>query len=327
MAFRNLLLLLFLAFPALPALATDFQKIFSPKLDKYEYSKNVPLEARVKAQKLYSKGTELLKQSLFLNAADEFQKALDTCNCPHPAIHYQLGLALIGLEQPLRVHKHLKAAIRYGPEPIGKEQFANAQRFLALLNKQLSQVAIYCDVPGAQVTMDGKVLFVAPGSYVGLATAGAHTFAAIKNGYAPNILAAHQLPEGKATKINLKLATVEEMTGQARRWPQWKPWSVVAGGAVLLATGGVLHYVGAKKVNSVEDDIQNSGGSFKDQRKRGFTLQKTAVGFYAAGGVALVTGTVLVLMNQPKPVLKQYEVNVSPILTTAGPGAGAQINF
>jgi len=58
-------------------------------------------------------GNSLLKESLFLEAAKVYRKALSEWD--HPGIHYNLALALLNLDQPVEVYQNLVAAVKFAP--------------------------------------------------------------------------------------------------------------------------------------------------------------------------------------------------------------------
>ncbi len=145
------------------------------------WARGVPKDRQSKAIGLFREGNAALKESLFPKAAAMYRDALQVWD--HPAVHYNLALALVNLDQPLEVHEHLTAALKYGPAPLDDDKFQQAQRYLALIERQLTKVKITCTFSGASVRLDGRPLFTAPGEWEGQVRAGPHTMTASLEGY------------------------------------------------------------------------------------------------------------------------------------------------
>ncbi|MFN7134446.1 MAG: hypothetical protein ACK4N5_20365, partial [Myxococcales bacterium] len=203
------------------------------------WARGVSSEQQRQALTLFREGNGLLKESVFVRAAAKYREALTHWN--HPAIHYNLVLALLNMDQPVEVHHHLEQAMRFGPEPLDTEKFAQAQAYLTLIEKQLAKVVIRCDEPDASVVMDGRPLFTAPGKYEGWVRAGPHTVLATKEGFLTNQMT-RSLPAGETHDIELKLFVADSLANYKRRWSQWIPWSVVAAGVVAGGAGGFMHF-------------------------------------------------------------------------------------
>ncbi len=299
------------------------------------WAKGVSEQQQRAAIALFEAGNGLLKESIFLKAVENYRKALALWD--HPGIHYNLALALLNLDQPIEVHEHLVAAMAYGPGPLENEKFEYARNYKTLIEKQLAQVEITCDSPGAIVTMDGKKLFEAPGRYSGLVRPGAHSIIGTREGYVPSDMSRTILP-GETTKVELKLYTSEDLIQYKRRWPAANPWLVVGAGVAVAAGSGWMHMQARDNLATFDRGIISCGGclltpSLADTLNRGKTLQGVAIGGYALGGAALLTGAVLVYLNQPEPYRvdpkdKQLEVvGISPLLGGETRGVQALFRF
>jgi len=299
------------------------------------WAKGISQDQQRAAVALFEAGNGLLKESIFLKAVENYRKALALWD--HPGIHYNLALALLNLDQPIEVHEHLIAAMAYGPEPLENEKFEYARNYKTLVEKQLARVEITCDSPGAVVTMDGQKLFVAPGRYAGMVRPGAHSILATREGYVPSDMSRTILP-GETTKLDLKLYTNDDLIQYRRRWPAATPWLVVGAGVAMAAGSGWMHMQARDNLGTFDRGIVACGGclltpNLADTLNRGKTLQTAAIGGYALGGAALVTGAVLVYLNQPEPYRvdpkdKQLEVvGISPVLSGETRGVQALFRF
>ena len=293
------LVALLLAVAAAPASAQDL----SGEAGERPWAKGVSPQDQERATELFKRGNDLLKDSIFVQAAATYREALK--HWDHPAIHYNLVLALLNLDQPLEVYEHLEAALRFGPAPLDADKYEQAKGYKILVEKQLVKVVIKCEEPGALVKLDGQPLFTAPGEHQGWVRAGAHTIIASKEGFIPHEVS-QPLPAGETVEILLEVkpgATVE----YRRRWNNWIPWSVVGAGVLVAAGGAGLHVTGMAAVETYDQEIESCGGcvpspDVADLRDSGARLQGIAVGAYAVGGAALVTGAVLLYMNRLQPV-------------------------
>jgi hypothetical protein len=300
------------------------------------WAKGVSAENQKSALELFRAGNTLLKESVFVQAAEKYRQALALWD--HPAIHYNMALALLNLDQPIEVHQHLVSAMRFGPAPLDSDKFENARAYKTLIEKQLSKMELSCNAPGASVMLDGKVLFVAPGRYEGLVRPGRHTIVATKEGHPPTDMSRALLP-GEEVKLELKLYTQEELTRYSRHWSAWKPWAVVAGGAVLAAGGAVIHLQAKSSYDEFDNHIIACGGCIPppdvtDKRTKGDSLQTLAYGTYAVGGAALATGLVLAFINRSQPytispneLVSEPGVTVAPLVSKDEGGVLATIRF
>src|SRR5690606_8817981 len=66
----------------------------------------------------FREANELLNQGLFARASEQDKIAL--ADWKHPAIYYNLALALMNVDQPIEAYESLEQAIVYGPAPLEK---------------------------------------------------------------------------------------------------------------------------------------------------------------------------------------------------------------
>ncbi len=295
---------------------------------------------------LFREGNGLLNDGLFGRASEVYRKAL--VSWPHPAIHYNLALAEMNLDQPIEAFENFQKAIMYGDAPLEKDKLEHAKEYMLLLEKQIAHIEVSCDKPGAKVSVDGKEVFVAPGTFKQRVRIGRHTFVAEKTGYSTRINAPFIGP-GENFHIELKLYTAEELTRYNRRWDAtWMPYAVIGTGVAFGLAGVALELSASSKYDDFDKrvsacnmnnmgcptttdltDIRDAG----DQRK---TLGYVA---YGVAGAAVATGVFLAILNRPKayqirPEDLQEEqdrrtpqVSVSPIITPNGAGAMLQGKF
>ena len=272
----------------------------------------VPPEKQRQALKKFQEGNTQLNDGLFPAAVKLYREALK--DWEHPAIYYNLALALLNLDQPIEVYESLQKAIQYGAAPLEKDKFDHAKEYLLLVEKQIATVDISCSKPGAKISVDGKEVFTVPddgkqGRYVGRVKIGKHTFVAEKPGYNAQVDAPFIGP-GETYRLELTLYTAEELTRYRRRWEKkWMPYAVIGGGVALGLAGALMHV----SANSSYDDYDAAvakcnessmsmgcpnSGDVADMRKSGDT--KTTIGYvgYGIAGAAVVTGAILLYLNR-----------------------------
>lgn len=270
------------------------------------WAKGVSQERQAAAAALFKEGNEYYERAVFLRAAELYRQALEQWD--HPAIHYNLALALMDTGLKLELREHLEAAMRYGEAPLDQKMLEHARNLRVFVEKQLIRVEVSCEVSGASVTMDGRPLFTAPGHYKGWALPGSHVFLAAREGYPPNERVRNP-GEGETLTLNIAgLYDDRELTRYRRIWAPWKSWAVAGAGAALAAGGGWLHLQGRDDIRSFDARAAECGQpgcepsrELDDLRNRGSQFQKVAMGTYAAGGALIVAGAVLAYINRAEP--------------------------
>jgi hypothetical protein len=285
--------------------------------DDKPWNQGVPVETREAARQMLLEGNRLFNIPLFARAAEQYAAALGKWK--HPAFYFNLALAQLNLGQEVEAHENLEKAIRYGEEPLGAEQFKEAQEQLQAVERQLGRIRVTCQTPGAEVTLDGVTLFTGPGSRQEWVKAKDHEITAKKRNYLSEAKRVAASP-GQIQAVELTLITLSEATEAGRRWAMWKPWLVVAAGGAVAATGGVLHALSSRNFSNYDQqflrlpcatmmDSRPIGCPKADipsdlsaQLNRATREQQIAVGAYIVGGSVIAAGIVLVYMNRPRLV-------------------------
>jgi hypothetical protein len=264
-----------------------------------------PEQIRVASQ-AFTEGNAQLNDGIFTKAVEKYREALKSWD--HPAIHYNLALALMNLDQPVEVYGELEKAIQYGAAPLEKDKYEHAKEYMKIVEGSIAQIEVSCAKRGAKVSVDGKEVFVAPGQYKARVRIGKHTFVAEKQGYNAQIDAPFVGP-GEHFRIELKLYTHEELTRYKRRWDTtWMPYAVMGGGVVFGLVGGVLELSAKSSYDNYDKKVAacveaSPSGACEDAKLTSLKDSgdtKRALGFigYAAAGAALAAGGVLLYLNR-----------------------------
>lgn len=304
------------------------------------WSEGVPLEKRQRAYELFMEGNSIIKEGFFGKAADKYKEAAALWD--HPAFHYNLGIAQMNLDQLIDAYERFLAARKHGPRPITKEKFDQAQKYLDLLRKQLGEIEVICNEPGAEVAVDGKPLFAGPGRQRVMVRPGGHRAEATKRGYLPGIQQVVLNP-GDSKRVTVTPQLPEHLA-TVRRWPQWIPWAVAGAGAVVLAGAGTLDHLSTNRFNEFDRGFDKLCGGFLGcmdaevpgdlhaKLGQGRSLQWGARVTYLAGGVTMITGTALLYLNRERIVrerglIQSDQMSINPMLMPHGAGMSAQLRF
>jgi hypothetical protein len=305
------------------------------------WTEGVPLEKRQRAYSLFLEGNDIIKEGFFGKAADKYKEALALWE--HPAFHYNLGIAQMNLDQPIEAYDRFLAARKHGPPPISEEKYRLAQKYLDMLRKQLGEIEVICNEPGAEVAVDGKPLFSSPGRQSVMVRPGGHRVDASKRGLMPDtqqvvlnpgdskrVVVAPQLPE--------HLRTV-------RRWPQWVPLTVAGVGAMALAGAGVMDWHSTRLFDRFDREFgQRCPGNTNGCRdteipgplRAGLTRadrwQWAARTTYAIGSLTVATSAALIYLNRERAVRERRidesaTMIITPVLTPHQAGVSALIRF
>lgn len=290
-------------------LKTDEKAGTNEALQKNAGYKTVSKADEDRALTAFHQCNDYLNNGLFPQAAACYRKALSYWD--HPAIHYNLALALINLDQPIEVFDQLNEAIKYTADPIGQDKFDHAKEYLKLVAGQLADIEVTCTKVGAKISVDGKEVFTAPGSYKAKVRVGKHTFYGDKEGYNARVTAPFIGP-GETFRIELKLYTVEELTRYRRRWDRtWMPYTVLGAGVLAGIIGGVFELSAnssfkdfnsaVAKCNTTTMGCSSSTPGLLDMRNSGNTKRTIGVVGYGVAGAAIATGAVLAYLNRSQP--------------------------
>jgi hypothetical protein len=318
--------------------------------DERPWAKGVSPADQKQALALFHDGNVNLNDGLFPEAVKKYREALK--HWKHPAIHYNLALALLNLDQPIEVEENLEKAISFGPDPLEKEKFEHAKEYLLLIQKEIANIEVSCDKKGAKVSVDGKEAFTVGKpdpvtgqlvtKYAAKVKVGKHQFVAEKEGYQARIKAPYIGP-GEHFRIELKLYTAEDLTRYHRKFNRtWIPYAVVGAGAVIAGVGALLQYSAKNSYSDFDSrvaacSVMNSGCTVSSDLtsiKNSGDSKKTAsyIAYGVAGG-ALVTGLVLAVINrrqayQVKPEeLSGESLTFAPIVAPGMAGAAAIGHF
>jgi hypothetical protein len=258
------------------------------------WRKGVVPEDQLRALEAFKRGNALLKDGLFAQAVEAYREALGHWN--HPAIHYNMALALVNLDQPLALLYALEAAMQYGPGPLEQERFDRAKDLRMLVLRQIGQLEVKVPVEGAVLIVDGKELLRGPGTWRGRITAGRHNVAFDHAGSRSHDTIV--VVGGETTRH--EMALYDEVDRESRRaLPRWVPPAIM----VVGVAGGA----GGLALDAAGDD-------------------RAAYALYGVGGALLVTGALVEYLERDQPVRRRFPM-ITPVAGASAVGIAAAGRF
>jgi hypothetical protein len=257
-----------------------------------------------RAGELLVEGNVLLDQGLHAQAIAVYRRAI--AHYDHPAIRYNIAVALISLQQPLEAYGELARALAYDGAALEPEVLPQARSYQRLLEGQIVRVAIDCVEPEARVLLDGKELGPCPLARTELVLAGPHQLIAEKPGFLTrriDLAAAG----GEERAAHIDLMTIDEASVTRRRWPRWKPWAVTGAGVAVGLAGLGFQLQSRATLASYDDAVSalcpdmpcdTLPPRVADAYDRGRLQNRVAVGLFLTGGAVAATGAVLVYVNR-----------------------------
>ncbi len=297
------------------------------------WQRGVSEAQRQAAERELAAGNELFERSEYSAAVERYRAALAAW--AHPAIQFNLAVCLIYLDRPVEAYDLVQAALRFGREAL-PDHFDEAHNYERLLRDRIAtlEVVLPAGMAGAAaaggssnradnsagngagnaiVTLDGARLAAAPGeAMVRLRLApGRHSLVARRprfETWSKDLV----LPPGEVTREVIVLRAPRTRT--VRRWSSAMPWWVAGSGGAAMALGAASLLLGNANLRAVTAEVTQQcpppagcpaglPSGLRADRDRAVLEQRLGAGLLVAGGAAVVTGVVLLVLNQPRQVL------------------------
>jgi hypothetical protein len=285
------------------------------------------------AAERFAEGTRLFKQWRFDEAEQKFRVAIT--HRDHPQIHLYLSRALEKQGRLVEAHEALQPALRPGVEPLPPEDAQMAEDLRKGLQSRLAQIEAHCDIPGAEVYLDGEPWFTAPGRQRRMIGAGQHVLIARKPGYFPVIEPVSLIP-GKQTRAVLRMTA--DVVQLERRWNPWQPRAVAGTGFAVSLAGGLLLWQARTDYATTQREIDACREKpFCDaisirRRNEGEWKQRIGTGALITGGVVLAAGLAGMFLNLPRswrsePARGLENLDIVPMVSGDAAGISARLQF
>ncbi|HSD91125.1 MAG TPA: hypothetical protein VLB44_26565 [Kofleriaceae bacterium] len=276
----------------------------------------VPKDKRDQANALFAEGNTLFAQQAHQPALEKYRAAIALWD--HPLIRFNMAVTLIRLDRILEAADDLDSALRFGQAPFSAELYQQALDYQKLVTGRVGTVEAKCAQSDAQVLLDGKPWFACPGEKKQRVLAGEHAIVGEKKGYM-TVSRRIVVAGGATASEKLELLPIDAVVKLEYPSPRWLPWTTAGAGAAIALGGLGFWFAGRNQMDQFEADfamrcptgcladLSDQPGLARD-RDSAELKGKIAVSMMVAGGAFVVGGVVWAVINRPKRVLPNMEV-------------------
>jgi hypothetical protein len=269
-------------------------------------------EARAEARELFRTGNGFFERDEYAEALERYRDAVELWD--HPAIHFNIAVCFINLDQPVAAYEHLQRALGDGGEGLGPNFHTQAITYEKLLLGRLARLEVECTQQGVEVTLDGKHVLACPGKETRYVLPGEHQLVAEKRGFVP-VTRSLDLRAGGRSVEALTLSPPRVSTRYERRWKPWVPWVPMATGTAVGLIGIGVRVLAVSHAEQFDREIarlcpqgcarEDLPESVRQLRSRAVAENAVGITMLAVGGAAVVTGVVLLVLNRRREVRRE----------------------
>jgi tetratricopeptide (TPR) repeat protein len=265
-------------------------------------------EAVKEAAGRYTRGLSLYGDGEFLLALVEFERAYELSK--NYKVLYNIGQVRIQLGRYALGREALAEYLRLGGDNVNAERLAAVNKDLAMLVERTANLNIVASQPGADISLDGKVIGISPLSAPLVVDAGEHSLVLHKSGYYDRSQSV-TLAGREQIDVTVELVPVAEVAGprvvverpavapaKPSHTAAWVGWSTTG---ALAITAGVTGYLGIAKANdlqSMRTDLGVTRGQLDNAKSSASTLLIISD---VTAGLAVVAGGVSLYLTLAKP--------------------------
>jgi tetratricopeptide (TPR) repeat protein len=259
------------------------------------------------AKEHFARGVVLTDHSDHQGALQAFQAAYAAC--PHFALWYNIGQALIDLDRPLEAVAALSRYLREGQDQIPPERIDWVEEQIRLLEDLVGGLRVATTPPGALITIDGRAIGRTPLAQLIRLEPGEHKIWATLDDYEP-ATSTVIIGRGKRHEVALHLVPllvdIPPPLPRPSRLREALPYLLIGAG-VLSAAGAGGAYLWERRAydrwQDAQPAVQNSQPGSPDYAKAAKESNRLAasvtsakyatVGLAIGSGVLLTTGALL----------------------------------
>lgn len=275
--------------------------------------------ARAEATRLRDEGYALFAAERHLDAAGKFTAAIAVF--PHPKLHLAAAQAYVQLARWREAAAHFESALAHGDAGLGDE-VARAKSGLAEALTHTGTVVVSSTQRGAEISVDGNVVLVAPGSTQVRVDPGRHVVVAKRRE-----VASEPITVDVAAGASSSTEPVIWITESRWRWSRWKPWATVGAGAAIALAGVPMIVLSGRDRDRYNEQLpmmcpngcNPEPAELVALRDSSGTWRTLATASFITGGVVLGGGLVWVALNSKvERKFRAPDVAVAPWLDGRG---------
>jgi tetratricopeptide (TPR) repeat protein len=217
-----------------------------------------PSEDAIKeAAERYQRGLSIYAEGEYLLALVEFERAYQLA--PNYRVLYNIGQVRIQLGRYAKALESLQEYLKQGGDEINPDRREAVQNDLKMLGERTAKLRITINEPGADISLDGVSIGVAPLAEPIVVDAGEHKVEVRKGGFYDKssavTLAGREEAEVKLDIVQMPPSSVVErhtdryVEPKADRSLMWIGWAATG---TLAVGAGVVGYLGVTKANDLE---------------------------------------------------------------------------
>lgn len=226
-------------------------------------------EAIKEAAERYQRGLSIYAEGEYLLALVEFERAYQLA--PNYRVLYNIGQVRIQLGRYSKALEALQEYLKQGGDEINPDRREAVMNDLKMLGERTAKLRITINEPGADISLDGVNIGVAPLAEPIVVDAGEHTVEVRKGGFYDKssfvTVAGREEAEVKLDMVQMPPSGVVErhtdryVEPKADRSMMWIGWAATG---TLAVGAGVVGYLGVTKANDLES-MRTDYGVTKNQ--------------------------------------------------------------
>lgn len=165
------------------------------------WAKGVEERHQSAALQLYGEGNREFLELRFASALIKYREAIKYWD--HPAIRYNMAVALMNLGQILEAQQNLELGLAYGAAPLDEETYKQGLRHRATLRSQLAHFELSCLDPGVEVVLNGRHIFTSPKTERQFLLPGRYQLIATRDGFL-SLSTAFEIAAGKLNSYQIR---------------------------------------------------------------------------------------------------------------------------
>jgi hypothetical protein len=286
------------------------------RADDEPWAKGVSIDKQRIANALFAEGNQLFAQQAHGPALEKYRQAIALWD--HPLIRFNMAVTEIRLDHMLEAADDLDRALRFGAAPFSADLYRQAQDYQALVKKQITVIEAKCDQTDVHVLFDGKPWFNCPGTQKQRVLAGEHILLGERDGYMTQTRRL-VLVGGGTKQEQIRLVPIDAGVKVAYAYSRTIPWTLAGSGAAVALGGLGVWLWGRSQMDKFQNTFSqrcpagcladlSDQPDLRSEHDAAVLKGKIGTSMMIGGGVATLTGLLLVYFDKPHRVFPNVEV-------------------